>query len=120
MNPTLRLYMTHPDQLTNEALVLEILDENNRKVLVLDQSSFYPQGGGQPYDKGSIESSNAFFEVEEVRAIDDCVKHYGQFIKGHFTPNQSVYCKVDANDAINTIAYIRRDMLLIWPFLSLD
>ena len=96
MNPTLRLYMTHPDQLTNEALVLEILDENNRKVLVLDQSSFYPQGGGQPYDKGSIESSNAFFEVEEVRAIDDCVKHYGQFIKGHFTPNQSVYCKVDA------------------------
>lgn len=96
MNPTIRLYMTHPEKLTNEALVLEILDENNRKILILDQTSFYPQGGGQPYDKGVIESSETLFEVEEVRSFDNHVKHYGQFIKGHFTPNQTVCCKVDA------------------------
>lgn len=97
MIPTIRLYMTNPEQLMNEALVLEILDENHRKVLILDKTSFYPQGGGQPFDKGVIESSNAFFEVEEVRAMDDCVKHYGQFVKGDFTPNQQVCCQVDVN-----------------------
>lgn len=96
MIPTIRLYMTNPEQLMSEALVIQILDENHRKVLTLDKTPFYPQGGGQPYDKGVIESSNAFFEVEEVRVIDDCVKHYGQFVRGHFTPNQSAYCKVDA------------------------
>lgn len=49
------LYLKQPDKLEFDAAVLQRLDLPGAEIgLVLDQSFFYPTGGGQEYDTGTI------------------------------------------------------------------
>ncbi|MBP1949879.1 alanyl-tRNA editing protein [Virgibacillus litoralis] len=47
-------------------------DEKGRFYVILDQTAFYPTGGGQPYDTGTLNDVNVY-DVEE---IDGEVRHY--------------------------------------------
>lgn len=62
---------------------------------MLDQTVFYPQGGGQPYDKGVIAWPSGKFLVQEVHFIDGTVKHIGKFESGNFQVGENVSCSVD-------------------------
>lgn len=95
LQPTALLYLEHFTQTEGEGKVVEVLNEDGRDVVVLDQTIFYPQGGGQPYDQGYIESGDAKFVVEEVRFVDGIVKHIGKFEKGRFKNGDEVKCLVD-------------------------
>lgn len=44
--------------------------------VILDQTIFYPQGGGQPSDKGSISVNGTDVKVLSVKCIDDEIRHY--------------------------------------------
>ncbi len=94
------LYLNDFCALKNEAVVVEIIKENEKDIVILNQTVFYPQGGGQPYDQGVIKSSSADFTVEEVRMINDIVRHIGKFEKGSFNKNEPVECKVDKDERI--------------------
>lgn len=62
------IYLEHMDQYTCQARVEQVFSEDGRDIVVLDQTVFYPQGGGQPYDTGAITSENGVvFSIEEVR-----------------------------------------------------
>ena len=63
--------------------------------ILLDQTLFYAQGGGQPYDKGTITSASGTFEVEEVRYLDGLIKHVGRFTTGRFKEGERVQLHVD-------------------------
>lgn len=95
MSLTKLLYMENMQLLQAEAKVLEISTENDKDIVILDQTIFYPQGGGQPYDTGEIISENAIFTVEQVRFFDGIVKHIGIFEKGKFVVNEKVKCNVN-------------------------
>ena len=50
---TTKLYW-HDSQLTQfSAQVVDCFVQDGHQVVVLDQSAFYPGGGGQPYDTGA-------------------------------------------------------------------
>ncbi|XP_052875007.1 uncharacterized protein LOC108457219 isoform X2 [Gossypium arboreum] len=53
--------------------------DDGRKALILDNTIFHPQGGGQPSDTGFIcvTDSNVRFCVQDVRSKDGVVFHYG-------------------------------------------
>lgn len=89
------LYLENMQELTCNAVVTDIVHENDKTVLILDQTIFYPQGGGQPYDTGTIWNASGKFLVTEVRFVDGIVKHIGSFEHGDFTIGQSVKCIVD-------------------------
>lgn len=89
------LYLTDMLSLTCTAKVEEVLEENGKQVVILNQTVFYPQGGGQPYDTGTISSETATFLVEEVRYFEGSVKHIGIFEKGTFEKGESVTCAVN-------------------------
>ena len=95
MNPTKLLYLENFNLLTAQVAVVDIINEEGRDVIVLDQTILYPQGGGQPYDQGSIKSPSAIFNVEEVRFVEGIVKHIGKFENGSFTKGDSVTIIVD-------------------------
>lgn len=63
MIETKRLY--YEDAYINEftATVLECREEQNGYGILLDQSAFYPEGGGQPSDRGQIDGT----EVVDVK-----------------------------------------------------
>ncbi|EKN64349.1 DHHA1 domain-containing protein [Schinkia azotoformans] len=47
-------------------------DEQGRFYVVLDQTAFYPTGGGQPHDTGMINGVN----VVDVEEVDGEIRHY--------------------------------------------
>ena len=64
---TTKLYW-HDSQLTQfSAQVMECFVQDGHQVVVLDQSAFYPGGGGQPYDTGAINAAR----VMAVSTADD-------------------------------------------------
>jgi Ser-tRNA(Ala) deacylase AlaX len=95
MQPTKLLYLEDFNLTTAEAKVLEVTEENGKTVVLLDQTVFYPQGGGQPYDRGIIESSGGKFLAEEVRFLDGIVRHIGRFENGAFRAGDVVRCSID-------------------------
>jgi alanyl-tRNA synthetase len=50
------LYLEDMDNCSCVAKVAEVISEDGRAVVILDQTIYYPQGGGQPYDTGTITS----------------------------------------------------------------
>lgn len=89
------LYLENFNLLSCEARVVDILEHEGRIAILLDQTIFYPQGGGQPYDQGLITSDDSVFLVEEVKFIDGLVFHYGHFDHGKFESGLQVACTVD-------------------------
>ncbi len=89
------IYMEEMQKLTHEARVESVTKEEEKTVVVLDETIFYPQGGGQPYDQGVIENESGKFIVEEVRYIDGVVKHIGHFEGKKFEIGEKVKLKVN-------------------------
>ncbi len=89
------LYLEDFNLLTSPAIVIDVLKENDRSIVLLDKTIFYPQGGGQPYDTGRIKNLNGTFIVEEVRFVDGVVRHSGRFEQGMFHKGDVVECDVN-------------------------
>jgi alanyl-tRNA synthetase len=62
---TKRLYLENPYQVEFEAQVLEKVTWEQKPALILDQTCFYPESGGQPCDKGMING------IEVIKVIED-------------------------------------------------
>jgi len=69
---TRRLYYEDPGLLEFDANVLLVEGEK----LVLDQTCFYPEGGGQPADTGNIIIDDVKFKVTDVQVFGGVVVHY--------------------------------------------
>jgi alanyl-tRNA synthetase len=52
--PTRRLYRDDPYLLDFEASVVARGERDDRPAVALDQTAFYPEGGGQPWDTGTL------------------------------------------------------------------
>lgn len=95
MQNTKLLYMEDMQQLECTAYVESVEQKDGRAVVDLDQTVFYPQGGGQPYDTGVIDSGSSKLIVEEVRFDEGVVHHIGRFEGQPFMQGEDVSCSVD-------------------------
>lgn len=89
------LCMEDMQALTCKASVERTEQKNGKQIVYLDQTVFYPQGGGQPYDTGIIETGDTKFGVEEVRFVDGEVLHIGHYEGQPFMQGEDVACAVD-------------------------
>ncbi len=62
---TERLYFKDPYQVEFEARVIKRTIHEDKPALVLDQTCFYPEGGGQPADKGTLDGTQVSAVLEE-------------------------------------------------------
>ena len=85
------IYMQQGDLLEYRTTVQEMPDENT---LILPATIFYPQGGGQPFDRGIIRGDRGSFHVQEVRIVDGIVRHIGS-LEGELKAGDAVVCEVD-------------------------
>lgn len=63
--------------------------------LIFDRSIFYPQGGGQPADQGTIILDNNTYFVCDVRQTEDEVRHYLVETPPLSTHNKAVTLRID-------------------------
>ena len=69
---TRKLYYEDQYMRRFKAKVLRVIDN---KYIVLDQTAFYPEGGGQPADKGSLEFDGGKCEIINVQKIGNIIIH---------------------------------------------
>jgi alanyl-tRNA synthetase len=67
---TQRLYYDDPGLLRFSARVVEHLQWEGLPAVVLDRSAFYPTGGGQPHDTGTLGDSRSSTRVSVVDVIE--------------------------------------------------
>jgi misacylated tRNA(Ala) deacylase len=53
----------------------EVIKVTDNKYIVLDQTVFYPDAGGQPYDKGKIIKDTEEFAVDFVKKLGSEISH---------------------------------------------
>jgi alanyl-tRNA synthetase len=68
---TMQLYYKQPSHKRFKARVLDVFND----FVVLDQTLFYPEGGGQPADVGFIKTSRVKKEVIDVQMQDGVILH---------------------------------------------
>jgi alanyl-tRNA synthetase len=68
-----RLYYSDAYLRTFDARVLERVDLEGRPAVVLDRTAFYPEGGGQPSDRGTLDGARVIDVIE--REHDGAVLH---------------------------------------------
>ena len=66
---TKRLYFENPYQIEFEARVVERLSCKEKPAVVLDQTCFYPESGGQPSDRGTLNGIEVLGVLEEDSKI---------------------------------------------------
>ncbi len=66
---TKRLYFENPYQVEFEAQVIRKIIHEQKPALILDQTCFYPESGGQPCDKGQIDGINVLKVVEDKEEV---------------------------------------------------
>lgn len=86
---TEQLYYDDQDRMEFEAIVLDVIERDEGYDVVLDQTMFYPEGGGQPADRGSISTDDSTVDVRDVQQRDGVILHRttedpgkGEFIRG--------------------------------------
>ena len=89
------IYIDNPDLFQTSTTVRYAATDNKGFYVVLEQSLFYPQGGGQPADCGTLSAEDALYDVYDVRYVDDEVRHYITPCSPHNLVNKSVTVVVD-------------------------
>lgn len=95
MEPTKLKYIDDSYLFNFSATFLKVTAWKNKEAIILDETIFYPQGGGSPYDKGLINNDKGIFRVDEVRFNDGLVYHIGEFTSGKFEPGELVNLQID-------------------------
>jgi len=86
---TEKLYYEEPGRTDFEAVVLDVIEHEDGYDVVLDQTMFYPEGGGQPSDTGTLSTDDTTVDVVDVQESDGVVLHRtdddpgkGEFVRG--------------------------------------
>jgi alanyl-tRNA synthetase len=86
---TKALYLEDTYRFETEAKIIK----QGEDYIILDQTIFYPQGGGQPFDCGKIETPNSEIQINAVRLIDDEIRHFGSVNED--CSQAKVFCTID-------------------------
>jgi alanyl-tRNA synthetase len=85
---------------------IESSNKNSELALILNQTTFYGESGGQVGDKGSISNNNFKFEVTDTKKMfGDFYIHYGKLILGEIKKGDQADLKIDSIKRQNIRAY---------------
>lgn len=88
------IYLTDSYRKTLKASVVSVTKKGNTTEVILDRTIFYPQGGGQPSDKGEIVGKKGKVIIRHVRMQQGDVIHEGTQ-DGILAPGDAVECVID-------------------------
>lgn len=90
------------DTLFCQAVIRRIRRENETVFLVLDQTPFYPESGGQVGDQGELIGEGFRIRIEDTQKQGETIVHRGAFLEGNEIVNPEVRAVVDETLRIST------------------
>lgn len=76
--------------------IVQEVSEGDEAEIILDETTFYPNGGGQVGDRGQIVSKNGVFEVIDTqKGAGNSIKHIGKVVSGCLKTGIDVETVVD-------------------------
>jgi alanyl-tRNA synthetase len=77
--------------------------EGDKVEIVLDQTPFYAESGGQTGDHGELLGEASKFEIKNtIMPVQDLIVHTGKIRKGTFRTGDAVLAKVETEDRADT------------------
>ncbi|MCU5773043.1 alanine--tRNA ligase [Erwiniaceae bacterium BAC15a-03b] len=64
-------------------------------VIVLDETPFYGESGGQVGDTGELKGNNALFAVSDTQKYSQAIGHIGKLVSGHLRVGDRLDAQVD-------------------------
>ena len=92
-----RIYQQDQYAASNTAIVTEVQDKDGFDAIVCDSSVFFPEGGGQPSDIGTVASDKGVFEVTHAfdESLESDVWHMTDAPAGTFKVGDQVELAID-------------------------
>ncbi|ELK8742137.1 alanine--tRNA ligase [Escherichia coli] len=74
---------------------VDAINAGQEAVVVLDQTPFYAESGGQVGDKGELKGANFSFAVEDTQKYGQAIGHIGKLAAGSLKVSDAVQADVD-------------------------
>ncbi|EFA4472051.1 alanine--tRNA ligase [Escherichia coli] len=74
---------------------VDAINAGQEAVVVLDQTPFYAESGGQVGDKGELKGANVSFAVEDTQKYGQAIGHIGKLAAGSLKVGDAVQADVD-------------------------
>ncbi|HFO7271154.1 TPA: alanine--tRNA ligase [Escherichia coli] len=74
---------------------VDAINAGQEAVVVLDQTPFYAESGGQVGDKGELKGANFSFAVEDTQKYGQAIGHIGKLATGSLKVSDAVQADVD-------------------------
>lgn len=87
----------HQGQITHlylDGKALDSLNEGDEGVVILSQTPFYAEGGGQAGELGEIQTESGLFEVHDTKKSGQAIIHHGVVKMGHISQAQTSEARV--------------------------
>ena len=78
-----------------DGVAVEEVAAGQEAVVVLDETPFYGESGGQVGDTGLLKGKNAEFSVQDTQKYGQAIGHIGKLTAGHLRINDRVEAQVD-------------------------
>jgi Ser-tRNA(Ala) deacylase AlaX len=114
------VYLEDTYKFTHAAQVEHLSNDERGQYCILDQTIFYPQGGGQPSDTGFFEVKSIRLPISFVAFIEGEVRHYGDFTRASLERGDEVLLSVDEERRITNAKAHTSGHLLADVVESLD
>ncbi|STX43274.1 alanyl-tRNA synthetase [Legionella donaldsonii] len=79
-----------------DSVKVDKLTAGRKAAVVLENTPFYAESGGQVGDRGQLQGENLVFQVEDTQRVGQAIVHYGQLLQGELSIGQTINAKVDS------------------------
>ncbi|CAJ0991033.1 alanine--tRNA ligase [Pantoea sp. Nvir] len=78
-----------------DGVAVEEIKAGQKAVVVLNETPFYGESGGQVGDIGLLKGKNTEFKVHDTKKYGQAIFHIGNLMDGHLRVNDSIEAQVD-------------------------
>ncbi|MGB5803250.1 MAG: alanine--tRNA ligase [Vibrio anguillarum] len=75
---------------------VDTLSAGDKAILILGETPFYAESGGQCGDAGVIQTATGLFKVEDTQKLGNAIAHHGELIEGVLAKGDEAKAIVDA------------------------
>ena len=95
--------------------LVDVATAGSEVTVVLDQTPFYGESGGQIGDTGVLEANGICVQITDTKKNDDFILHIGKVVKGELKKGNVVHAKVNVQQRDAIRGTIRQHTSSIMP-----